>query len=151
MRIFIFSIVLLLTLVATGSVFGQKLCIKEHSADLLSSPSRSGSVVVLQIPKYYPLDVLGENGDFFRVRDFLGRNGWVEKALVQPQISIVVISSIANVRSGAGKDHEILFKARRGVTFRVLENRHGWLHVEHESGKTGWLFENLVWGLPKNA
>ena len=151
MKNIIFSVVLVLTFVLAGNSFGQILCVKNKTANLRSSPSLTGSIVILQVPRHYPLDIQGENGDFLYVRDFQGRDGWVAKSVVHPEAGIIVNVRIVNVRSGPGKDHEVLFKARRGVTFRVLQNQLNWLYVEHETGKKGWIYKDLVWGLKSKA
>lgn len=147
MKRVLLSIVLVLGLGVAGNAFSQTLCVKVRTADLRSSPSFTGSVVLLQVPRHYPLIVQAENGDFLRVSDFLGREGWIAKSLLGEQEGVVVNARVANVRSGPGEDHAVLFKARQGVTFRVLEVGSDWLRVKHESGKQGWIYKSLVWGL----
>jgi SH3-like domain-containing protein len=135
------------TLLLAGNSFGQFLCIKTGTANVHSSPSLKGSYVLLQVPRHYPLDVQAEKGDFLQVRDFEGREGWVTKSMVGPETGVVIGTSSANVRSGPGETYEVIFKARKGVTFLVTETRNDWLKVEHESGRKGWVHKSLVWGI----
>ncbi len=147
MKIRTVIIPLALTLLFTSQSFGQFMCVNERTANLRSSPSLTGSLVVLQAPRHYPLQVQEENGDFLRVRDYQGRDGWVAKSVVAPANGVVVNAGTVNVRSGPGKNHAVIFKARKGVTFRVHQDQMGWIYVEHESGKKGWIFKDLVWGI----
>jgi SH3-like domain-containing protein len=43
--------------------------------------------------------------------------------------------------------HELIFKALRGVAFKVVETEGEWVHIKHESGKQGWVHKKLTWGL----
>ncbi|HKI51614.1 MAG TPA: SH3 domain-containing protein [Geothermobacteraceae bacterium] len=147
MKSFKLLIPVVLSLLLAGQAFGQVLSITERTVNLHSSPSLTGSLVVLQVPLYYPLQVEDERGNFFLVRDYRGRDAWVEKSVVGPESGIIVKADAANVRSGPGKDHEVIFKARQGVTFLVLKNQQDWLYVEHESGRKGWIHKSLTWGL----
>jgi len=137
-------VVLILLPAANG--FAQMACVIESRANLLSSPSVTGSYVVLQVPHHFPLEVLEEENGFLYVRDYSGRDSWIEKSQVGPADGVIVQAGVANVRSGPGPEQTLLFQARQGVTFRVIEARSDWLHVEHDSGKTGWIYQPLVWG-----
>lgn len=135
------------TFICINHAYGNILSVSEKSASLRSSPSFHGSLIVLEVPLNYPLKIIEENGEFYRVRDYRGRDTWVEKVVVEPTKSVIVDTGTANLRNGPGKTHEVIFKARSGVTFRVIKEQQGWLFVEHENGRKGWIFKNLVWGL----
>ena len=139
-------LIMLLMLLSAGSAFGRMSQVVGKTAALRSSPSLTGSIVLLQVPRHYPLQIEGEQGDFLRVRDYRGQDSWIEKQLVGDGSGVIVKADLANLRSGPGSDSQILFKARRGVTFRVLDDRSGWLQVEHASGRQGWIYKELVWG-----
>jgi len=130
-----------------GQVSGQTLSVKEKTANLRSSPSLTGSIVLLQVPLHYPLKLQDENGEFLHVKDYRGREGWIAKNMVGSENSVVVNAGTVNVRQGPGQNYPIVFKAKTGVTFRFLESKGDWFQVEHESGRKGWIFKNLVWGL----
>jgi len=117
-----------------------------NSAEVLTDASKLGTFVVLEAPKFYPLSVKGERDDYYQVRDYLGRKGWVEKSLVGDTKGVVIEVYRANIRKGPGTDHPIVFRALRGVAFKVLREKDGWLEVQHESGKTGWVSRPLTWG-----
>lgn len=131
-----------------GATFSgaEFLSVTEDSLEIRDSPNLYISQVVLVVPQYYPLSIVSAADDYYKVSDFLGREGWVEKGAVTSADTVVVKTGIANVRSGSGIGHEILFRANQGVVFRVLEEKSDWLKVEHASGKKGWIYEDLVWG-----
>lgn len=152
-----------LLILCWGSLaFAQNIAVKPHTAELRDSTDPYAYRVVLMVPRYYPLAVDSEEGDFYQVRDFKGREGWIAKKdtydpqtvvigtdgnkIVRKMRAVVVKSSNINVRSGPGTDHDIVFRADQGVPFKVLGQQGEWLQVVHESGEEGWLHGDLVWG-----
>lgn len=129
-----------------GLASAEMVSVSVDSANIRSMPGLEGSLVILQAPLYYPLLVNEDKGEFLRVEDYLGREGWIAKSVVDPTAGVVVKVPRANVRSGPGTNTSILFAASQGVTFQVLEDRGKWLKVRHESGRIGWIFTSLVWG-----
>ncbi|MCD6526018.1 MAG: SH3 domain-containing protein, partial [Desulfuromonas sp.] len=103
-----------------------------------------GGYVVVEVPRYYPLITDGEEGDFYRVSDFKGRSGWVRKAHVAQTPAVVVVVPSANVREKPSTSNRIVFRANKGVAFKVLEETPQWFHVEHERGKSGWIAKSLT-------
>ena len=138
---------LILSLSFYGVALADMVTVTPHTANLWSSPAVGGSYSKLQVPRYYPLEVVGESGSFLRVSDCWGRNGWIANSEVEKTKGVVVKSAIANVRQGPGMENDIIFKAKQGVSFKVLNKQNNWLEVEHESGKTGWIYKTLLWGL----
>lgn len=117
-----------------------------HSSEILSDPSSAFAQIVVEAPRFYPLSVQGEKDGYLRVRDYEGRVGWIKKSQVDNTKGVAVEVARVNVRRGPGTNHPIVFKAYKGVTFKVLDERNGWLEVMHESGKRGWVSKPLTWG-----
>ncbi|MDO3378437.1 SH3 domain-containing protein [Geoalkalibacter halelectricus] len=147
MRVLFCVCVAVLCLFWGKAATAEILSVTAHTSALRSSPSVGGSYVVVEVPRYYPLQVLATQGDFMQVRDYRGREGWVPRAEVGLQKGVVVNRPVVNVRSGPGERHEVLFQARRGVALRVMQEQMSWLQVVHESGRNGWVHKSLVWGL----
>jgi len=141
----IFITIILALGISCVSAFADTVSVVVKSADILNKPSVAGSYPVLHVPLNYPLQIIDENNTFYKVSDFLGRVGWISKVAVSQARTVVVSSQVVNIRKGPGTDRKILFKAFKGVAFKVLDVRKGWLKVAHESGKTGWLYEKLSW------
>ena len=117
-----------------------------HTSEILSDPTSTISQTILKAPRFYPLSVQGEKDGYLRVRDYEGRVGWIQKSQVNNTKGVVVEVARVNVRKGPGANHPIAFKAYKGVTFQVLDERDGWLEVKHESGQRGWVSKPLTWG-----
>lgn len=133
-------------------LFNISLCQAEivtvtvHTATLWSQPGGQYAYETLKAPRNYPLSVLERRSDYLKVRDYTGQIGWITTGQVGPQRGVVVELARVNIRKGPGKNYPILFKADKGVTFRVLAEQKGWLHVRHENGDKGWVIKSSTWG-----
>lgn len=134
-------------------LFNISLCqaeivyVKVHTGTLWSQPGGQYAFETLKVPRHYPLSVLESRSGYLKVRDYTGQTGWVTTDQVGPQKGIVVEIASVNIRKGPGKNYPVLFKAYKGVTFRVLAEKEGWLHVKHENGDKGWVIKSSTWGL----
>ncbi len=107
--------------------------------------------VLWQLGSGFPLKVLTQKGDWYRVQDFEGSVGWVHKMVTTSSPHMIVnvhkkTKRKINVRSGPGTNNRIVAQAYYGVVFKTLEQKNGWVHVEHEKGITGWIKRSLLWG-----
>ena len=122
------------------------LSVKKKSVEISSSSNPYIAQVMLVVPRDYPLKVVQEDGKYYKVSDFMGREGWVDKAAIGAGRTVVVKVGQGNVRKGPGTKHDLVFRANRGVVFKVLNRKDDWLKVEHESKRVGWISRSLVWG-----
>ena len=94
----------------------------------------------------YPLQVLGRQGNWIRVRDFEADQGWVYRPLVNKTPHHVVKSKVANIRSGPSTRTRVIGRAERGEVLRTLERRERWVKVKQGNGTKGWVARSLLWG-----
>lgn len=135
---------IVMTLVAADLVQAERLSVKANIANIRSGPATSDTVI-WQVEKYHPLNVVQKQGDWYLFEDFEGDRGWIHKTLLVDIRSVVVKNDACNVRSGPGTDHDIRFTVDKGVPFKVLEEKKGWLHIVHADGDQGWIHRSLVW------
>ena len=99
----------------------------------------------------FPLIVLKRSGQWLRVRDFEGTIGWLHKDVVSKSPHMIVkvhknSKKRINIRSGPGTKYRIVAKAYYGVVFETLQQKDGWVQIQHEKGVTGWVNRSLLWG-----
>ncbi|OQY25056.1 MAG: hypothetical protein B6I37_02295 [Desulfobacteraceae bacterium 4572_35.2] len=136
----------LMLLMLSGLCQAKIMSVNVETADIFSAPVESSGYVVLQVPRYYPLQSDSEENGFCQVSDFLGRTGWVRTVQVNVTPSVVIAVKMANVREKPGISHRIVFKASKGVAFKIVDENNDWFSVVHESGKRGWIAKSLTWG-----
>lgn len=54
------------------------------------------------------------------------------------------VSSDANVRSGPTRGAEVLYSLSRGEEVTVSEEQKGWLSIEDDQGRPGWIYSDYV-------
>lgn len=144
---------LFICLVAVGigsAAQAKMLSISGDDTNMRSGPGTNYRVM-WELGKGFPLIVLKKKGKWYRVRDFEGTIGWVHQdvTLSRPHMIVKVHKNSKkriNIRSGPGTKYRIVAKAYYGVVLKTLQQKHGWVEVQHENGVTGWIKRSLLWG-----
>jgi SH3-like domain-containing protein len=122
----------------------ERMTVERSIINVRSGPGTEHSTL-WQAEANYPVEVLERRNNWVRFRDFEGYEGWVAENLLGRTPAVVVKSARANVRSGPGTGHPIVFTVEKGVPFRVLGRQGQWIRIRHADGDEGWVHENLVW------
>ncbi|MBI3092395.1 MAG: SH3 domain-containing protein [Candidatus Tectomicrobia bacterium] len=130
---------------STSPALAARRVMVKDKANIRSGPGLKNDVLWTAF-KYYPLEVIGEQDQWLKVRDFEGDEGWVALSLVEEQQAVVVKVALANIRSSPAATSKVAFQAKKGVAFKVLGAQGDWLNVEHADGEKGWVHSSIVWG-----
>lgn len=133
-------------LILSGSLaFAQeRVSVTANIANMRSGPSTK-SDQLWQVEKYHPLIVIEKKGKWYKVKDFEGDTAWVHNSLLGKVSSVITVKEKCNVRSKASIKGKKLFTTERGVPFKVLDRKNGWIKVQHKDGDVGWISKKLVW------
>lgn len=134
-----------LILAATAADARQMVSIDRPEVNMRSGAS-TRHPTLWTLSAGYPLMVIGQQGQWYKVRDFENDEGWVYRPLTARKPHFVVKSKIVNVRSGPGTNNRIVGKAEYGEVLRTLGQRAGWARVRLPGGQTGWVARRLLWG-----
>ena len=142
MKRFLFLSLLLLM---AAPVAAEMVSVIHLPAELRDQPLVARTKVITELSRYTPLEVLGSESDYFKVKDYRGQVGFIHRSLVGNKDSLVVTASSCNVRSGPGTDHPVIFTATRGQSFRALSKQGEWIEIT-DNGTIGWIWQKLTWG-----
>lgn len=137
-------VAIMLIMAAGGAVAGERVAVKGNVANVRALPDTQ-SDTLWQVEKYHPLQVVEKKGKWYRFKDFEGDMGWIHSSLVDKTPTVIVKVNRANIRTGPGTQHNLIFDAGKGTPFKVLETKDRWLKVEHADGDVGWIFKTLTW------
>ena len=145
----LFKIMLCLLLAAMFFLPGiaassERLAVKSSKANIRSGPGTNYDIL-WEVEKYHPLTILETKDKWCRFRDFEGDEGWIFRSLLGKIDTVITTKDKCNVRSEPGEDKPVLFTTDKGIPFKVLEKKDGWLHVQHTDGDKGWIYHSLVW------
>lgn len=95
-----------------------------------------------------PLRVLDATADgWLMVKDYEGDRSWIHSKSVKTTGDYVItLQENNNVRKGVGLGQDLAFSAQKGVIFKAVEEKDGWLRVRHGDGDEGWISAKLVYG-----
>jgi len=144
----VLSIILFTFVLPITAVHSEMLSVKGEKVNMRSGPGKSFPVVY-EYGKGFPLMVIIKKGDWVKVKDFEKDFGWIHKSLLikKPQMVVKVSSrGKINIRSGPGTKYKRVGEAYYGVIFDTLVTKSGWVKVQHETGLTGWVKRDLLWG-----
>ena len=146
--ILLFAFVFFFVLFSINTVWAKKLAIKASVANIRSGPGTNYEVL-WQVEQYTPLLILDKDksGSWYYIKDYEGTIGWLHKDLLVKMDTVITKprEERCNVRSGPGTNYDVVFKAVKGVPFKVLERKGNWIHIRHVDGDTGWIHKILVW------
>jgi SH3-like domain-containing protein len=57
---------------------------------------------------------------------------------------LAISAPVANIRSGPGTNHEVVWKVQKYFPIRVIEKSGEWYHFEDFEGDRGWVHQSLV-------
>lgn len=122
----------------------ELVSIKKDGVNIRSGPSKK-TPVRWEVFKGFPLQVLERKNDWAHTIDFENDEGWVYSSLIEDTKTMIVKVDTANMRSGPGKDYDIIATAKRGVIFTPVDKKDGWVKVRYKNNITGWIFNTLLW------
>jgi SH3-like domain-containing protein len=134
-----------IALVQTPALAREMVSIKGNVVNMRSGPG-TGSQILWELERGYPLQVLKRKGDWLQVRDFENDRGWVARQLTGGTPHHIVKARIANIRSGPSTRFKVVGKSERYDLLRTRGSNAGWVKVQRDDGVKGWVSKNLLWG-----
>lgn len=115
-------------------------------ANVRSGPGRNYEVL-WKTEKFTPLEVLdrGESGSWCYFQDYEGTKAWIHENLLRKMDTVITKTGLCNIRSGPGRDNDVVFQAEKGVPFRVTGRKGEWVRIRHADGDSGWIHKKLLW------
>ena len=136
---------LVFLLVFTSAAHAEMVSISRAKAKMRSGPGEKHPVK-WELGVGYPLKVVSRQGNWLKVTDFENDGGWIYKKMVAKKPHVIVKDKKTVIRNGPGEKQRIVGNADRGVVLRTIKHRKGWVQVRHESGLTGWVRRDDLWG-----
>lgn len=139
------ALLLLATLFAPAPVLSaERLALSVDVANVRSGPGTNYEVL-WKMEKYTPIEAKSTKGEWIFFEDFEGTRGWMHEDLVDDTPTVITRADLCNIRSSAGTDGKIIFRAESGVPFKVLRRQGEWINILHADGDKGWIHQSLVW------
>ncbi len=127
----------------------EYMSVKPDQAEVRENPNENAAVL-WKMWKYMPVQVLAFRGDWRRIRDLDGDEGWMHKDVLSAIPTVMVRSKEARLRKTRGGKIEWVLE--RGFALRVFGAKGAWVEVSDLSAVGGWIHKSVVWGnIPRSA
>ena len=136
---------LVFLLAFTSVAHAEMVSISRHKVSMRSGPGTKYQIK-WELGLGYPLKVISSKGNWLKVTDYESDTGWVDKKLVGKTPYMIVKNEKTIICDGPGEKQRIVGEANLGVVLRTIQHKKGWVRVKHESGLTGWVRQDLLWG-----
>mgnify|MGYP001204364547 CR=1 FL=1 len=96
--------------------------------------------------KGYPLEIIEEFENWFKIRDYKKREGWVSKTQLKKENFVIVTSPSSNLHKFPNSKSKILAIAEKEFIFKILKCKKEWCNVSDTKKIRGWVKKNDLWG-----
>ena len=147
-----FSLLTVLSLLAGSDLAAQTAAplprfaaLRSSEVNLRAGPGTQYPVEWVFLRRSLPVEITAEYGNWRKLRDVDGSEGWVHKSLLTGRRSVLVTGSVRTLRRDPEAASAAVAKLEPGVVARLLACRGGWCRVEAD-GLKGWLLQAHFWG-----
>jgi SH3-like domain-containing protein len=129
-----------------SAAWAERMAVSVPEANMRSGPGMQYDAL-WKAEQYTPLEVIDKDptGEWLFFKDFEGTKAWVKKSLVGKIDSVITKNDLCNIRKDPSTNADVIFKAERGVPFKVVKRQKDWIQIQHADGDIGWIHKDLVW------
>lgn len=130
----------------SGLPIPRFVSLRSDEARMRVQPSVDHAIAYIYLREGLPMKVLEERGDWRRVADHEGKEGWMNIIVLSNDRTFRVLSRLANLYARADRDSVIRAEMEAGVIGTLRQCRaDGWCRADVQ-GVTGWLETADIWG-----
>ena len=129
----------------TGAPLPRFASLRSDEVNLRAGPGKQYPVEWVFLRRSLPIEITAEYGNWRKLRDVDGSEGWVHKSLLTSRRSVLVTGSVRSLRSDPDGASAVVAKLKPGVVAALLVCAGGWCRIEAD-GLKGWLPQADFWG-----
>jgi SH3-like domain-containing protein len=118
--------------------------VNQNGVYVRSGPSTEYRII-RSVNRGFPVQVIGEKGNWSNIKDSVGQEGWIYKPLLGMNNSVIAIASKVNLRSGPGLNFTVVKQVDFGTVLQVNNIKSDWYLVATSDRMEGWLNRELLW------
>ena len=131
---------------ASGLPLPRFVSLAADEVNLRTGPGFRFPIAWVFIRQSMPVEIVGEFDDWRRVRDHDGADGWVHKAMLSGDRTILVTGGERPLRREPRTDAPLVARAEAGVQGRLRSCRADWCEVVLADLR-GWMPRGHLWGV----
>ncbi|HVE12393.1 MAG TPA: SH3 domain-containing protein [Elusimicrobiota bacterium] len=98
--------------------------------------------------KFSPVEIVSYRGDWARIRDYEGDEGWLPKSVLDDTATVCVRVKEGKIRVKPDSRARVEWTLDQGYSLRVFAEKGEWYEVSDLGDVSGWIHRGSVWGAP---
>lgn len=131
---------------ASGYPLPRFMSLDDKITNMRTGPGLDYPIDWIYQKQDYPLKVIAEYGNWFKVMDIDGSTGWILRALLSLNRYGIIINGTQNLVKSPEESNIITLTAEQDVLGTVLQCKNAWCEMEI-GGFKGWIRSENVWGV----
>lgn len=120
--------------------------LRSNEVNLRTGPGTQYPVEWVFLRRALPVEIVAEYGQWRKVRDVDGSEGWVHRSLLTGKRWAMITGGVRTLRREPDETSPPVLRAEPGVLGKLLACQGAWCRLEIE-GRKGWLPRREVWGV----
>ncbi len=135
-----------LAVAQSGAPLPRFAALRADEVNLRAGPGTEYPVEWVFMRRALPIEITAEYGQWRKIRDYDGSEGWVHKSLLTGRRSLLVTGEVRTLRDDPALEAPATARAEPGVIGRLLACDGGWCEID-VAGHKGWLPIAHLWGV----
>ncbi|MEZ5757760.1 MAG: SH3 domain-containing protein [Emcibacteraceae bacterium] len=131
---------------ASGYPLPRFMSLDDKITNMRTGPGLDYPIDWIYQKQDYPLKVIAEYGNWFKVMDIDGSTGWILRALLSLNRYGIIINGTQSLVKSPEESNIITLTAEQDVLGTVLQCNNAWCEMEI-GGFKGWIRSENVWGV----
>jgi Uncharacterized protein conserved in bacteria len=123
--------------------------IKADEANVRAGPGLHYPIEWVFTRRNMPVMIVGDYEHWRRIRDFEGVEGWIHRALLSGERTVIVVDEAYALRREPSFDAPMVAKIKPTVTASLDRCDDVWCAIQVQ-GYEGWMYHSALWGLDRD-
>ncbi len=129
----------------TGLPIPRFVSLRRDEVNVRFGPGKQYPINWVFTQRGIPVEIIAEFGNWRKIRDYEGIEGWINAGLLEGQRTIMIQGTTRDLKRKADAQARVVLRAQPGVIGQLFECQKSWCRVEIE-GRRGWLQRGEFWG-----
>lgn len=130
----------------TGLPIPRFVSLRGKKTNMRSGPSKSHPIKWQYYRHGLPVEVFGEFGNWRKIRDMDGSEGWIHQVVLSGRRSVVTLEGKNYLRKKPQYSSSIIAELKGGIVIKPVKCNKDWCYSEYND-YSGWIEKNKLYGV----
>ncbi|MBS91581.1 MAG: hypothetical protein CMM95_00815 [Rickettsiales bacterium] len=145
-----FLFILVFSTISPNDLLGSKkkkfLATRYNEVNVRIGPGINHLKLYKILIKGYPLKIIEEFENWFKIQDYKKREGWVSKTQLNKESFAIITKLSSNLHKFPNSKSKILAIAEKEFIFKIIKCKKKWCNVSDTKEIKGWIKKKDLWG-----